>query len=154
MKKFVPLFPLLAIIFISCAHTEPKDNNDDKTQLLQLEHKWLEAEFALDTAYLSSIIDNTFIGISGNGIHNKQEDILDMYNNISQRLKDSIVIDSFQLENTIANIYGNTAVVTFIVHTNGKNKTEITNRRTRFYDVWVKQDDGWKAVASQGSKVE
>lgn len=127
---------------------------DDKKQLLLLEHKWLEAEFALDTAYLSSVMDSTFIGVSESGIHNKQESLLAMYENISQRIKDSIVIDSFELENPIVNLYQNSAVVTFVIHSHGKNKGVLRERKTRFYDVWIKRENTWRAVASQGTPIE
>jgi hypothetical protein len=76
-----------------------------------------------------------------------------MYNTIAQRNKDSIFIDSFKLENTTVNIYSTTAVVTFIVHTYRKNKGAVEERRTRFYDVWIKRKNTWKAVSSQGTKV-
>ena len=132
---------------------QTKDANDNKQKLLKLEYDWLKAEFALDTAYLSSIMDPTFIGISADGIHNKKEDLLDMYTTIAQRNKDGVFIDSFKLENTIVNLYGNTAVVTFIVHTYRKNKGMPEQRRTRFYDVWIRRNNKWKAVSSQGTKV-
>ncbi|MEO6611444.1 MAG: GNAT family N-acetyltransferase [Chitinophagaceae bacterium] len=155
IKKMQPLlFYMLLFFLLACKNRSYTDKVDEKSELLSLEYKWLEAEFSLDTAYLSSIIDSSFIAVSEGKIHNKQEDILDMYTNISQRIKDSIFIDSFKLENTLVNLYGNTAVVTFVVHTNGSNKTMPTERWTRFYDVWVKRDGKWKAVASQGSKVE
>jgi hypothetical protein len=145
---------LLLFATISCTEHSKVHTTDDKTELLSLEHSWLEAEFKLDTTYLSSIIDETFLDISENGVHDKQEAILSMYNNINQRIKDSIIVDSFKLESSIVNLYDNTAVVIFIVHTYGKNKEVITERKTRFYDVWVKRKDRWKAAASQGSKVD
>ncbi len=154
IARTLPFLFLSILLFLQSCKSDPAPTVDDKQQLLSLEHKWLEAEFSLDTAYLSSIIDSSFIDIADGHVHNKQETILDMYTNISQRIKDSIIIDSFNLENSQVNLYGNTAVVTFIVHTHGKNKTTITERRTRFYDVWVKRADMWKAVASQGSRVE
>jgi hypothetical protein len=150
----IPFFCSTLIVLISCDNEHSNNNTaDDKDQLLTLERKWLEAEFALDTSYLSSIIDSTFTGISELGIENKKEALSGMYSNISQRLKDSIFIDSFTLENTIVNLYDNSAVVSFIVHTHGKNKQALTERKTRFYDVWIKKKGKWKAVASQGTKV-
>ena len=142
-------------IFINCINVaaQNKDADDDKRELLKLEYDWLKAEFALDTAYLSSIMDPTFISISVEGVHGKKEDLLAMYNTIAQRNKDSIFIDSFKLENTVINLYGTTAVVTFIVHTYRKNRGVAEERRTRFYDVWIKRHNKWKAVSSQGTKV-
>ena len=156
MNRFITtLLCTACTIIFGCKAQQTKNNLlDDKTQLLTLETKWLEAEFGLDSAYLSTIIDTTFLGISGSGIHGKQEEIIEMYNKISQRIKDSIFIDSFKLENTVVNLYDNTAVVSFVAHTHGKNKGEPTERWTRFYDVWVKRNGKWLAVASQGTKVE
>lgn len=155
MKYFLPL---LLICFRNTTFSQVKIQKSSLTEikehLLSLEKNWLKAEFALDTSYLSSIIDSTFTDISEEGIHDKNESLQSMYNNISQRLKDSIVVDSFNLENTIVKIYDNAAVVIFTVHTHGKNKQAVTDRKTRFYDVWIKRNNEWKAVSSQGSNVE
>ena len=95
---------------------------ETKEQLLSLERKWLEAEFALDTAYLSTLLDSTFIGISTDHISNKQQNLKGMYDNISAMRKDSIFLDSMKLEDAIVNVYDNTAVATFVIHTYKKDK--------------------------------
>ncbi len=125
----------------------------DKKELLALEYNWLKAEFSLDTAYLATLMDDSFMGISASGTTTKQEELLDYYKIISQRLKDSIFIDSFRLENAVVNLYGTTAVITFIVHTFRKEKGVAAERKTRFYNVWIKRNSKWKAVASQGTRV-
>ena len=154
MKIFLSI-ALIVFITLSCTNKQSvKDISSETATLLSLEHKWLEAEFSLDTTYLSSIIDSSFISISDEGVKHKSEDLLSMYTNIKQRQQDSIFIDSFKLENTVVNIHDNTAIVTFIVHSFGKNKTEPRERWTRFYDVWIKRDNKWKAVSSQGTPVQ
>jgi hypothetical protein len=127
------------------------ETSNDKQSLLNLEREWLEREFRLDTAFLSGIMDSTFISISDEGVKTKQQDLVSMYNIISERLTKGIVIDSFKLENEVVNLYSNSAVVTFIVHTYRHEQDSVIERRTRFYDVWVKRADQWKAVASQGT---
>lgn len=129
------------------------NNSNDKVkdELLLLERKWLEAEFALDTAYVSTLMDPTFIAISANRISTKQEELKGMYDNISAMRQDSVFLDSLNLENAVVNVYGNSAVVTFIVHTYKKEKGIPTEKRTRFYDVWINRDGEWKAVSSQGT---
>jgi hypothetical protein len=148
-----------SILFISLnVSAQPKSPEtlllQEKQKLRQLEYNWLKAEFALDTSYLSSLIDESFIGISSDGIKNKQQSLLEMYISIAQRHRDSIVVDSFKLEEIIINVYNSAGVVTFVVHTYGKNKGMSTERRTRFYDVWVKKGTEWKAVSSQGTRVD
>ena len=155
------LFTLLITIFFSCTETDPKEthgtihqsNDEIKEELLSLERKWLEAEFALDTAYLSTLLDSTFIGISANRVSARQEELKGMFDNISAMRKDSIFLDSLKLEDPIVNVYDKSAVVTFIVHTYKKEKGGSTEKRTRFYDVWINRNGKWKAVSSQGTPV-
>ena len=152
---------LISLVFIlsACSQADPNKpvdvNNVQpdmvKEELLSLERKWLEAEFALDTAYISRLIDSTFMGISANRISSKHEELKGMYDNISAKRKDSILLDSLKLEDPVVNLYDKTAVVTFIVHTYKKEKGRPTEKRTRFYDVWINRNDQWKAVSSQGT---
>jgi hypothetical protein len=140
----------LSMLMFACEDKFLETSND-KQSLLNLEREWLEREFRLDTAFLSGIMDSTFISISDEGVKTKQQDLVSMYNIISERLTKGIVIDSFKLENEVVNLYSNSAVVTFIVHTYRHEQDSVIERRTRFYDVWVKRADQWKAVASQGT---
>src|SRR5687767_3289362 len=96
----------LWVIFFMCSD-KTRWATDERNELLHLEYEWLDKEFELDTAFLSSIMDSTFIGISDSGVKNKQEDLISMYNNIDQRIKKGIVIDSFRLEDEVVNIYSN-----------------------------------------------
>jgi hypothetical protein len=133
--------------------TDKVSNDQVKDELLSLERKWLEAEFDLDTAYISSLLDSTFIGVSANRVSNKQEELKGMYDNISTMRKDSIFLDSLQLEESVVNVYDNSAVVTFVVHSYKKERGLSTEKRTRFYDVWIKRNGKWKAASSQGTPV-
>lgn len=143
----------LTIVLFECTDISQK-RDDDKRQLLALEREFLDKEFELDTAFLSSIMDSTFIDITDNGVKKKQEDLLSIYHNIDQKIKNGIVIDSFRLENEVVNVYSNSAVVTFIVHSYRHNKDTLIERRTRFYDVWTRRGDKWKVVASQGTAIQ
>ena len=111
-------------------------------QLLKLEKKSMVAEFALDTAFLSSVIYHTCLSICEEGVHGKQAYLSGMCHTISQRNKDSLFVDSFKLENAIVHLYGNTSVVTFVVHSYRKSRGIPNERKTRFYDVWVTRKAG------------
>jgi hypothetical protein len=143
----------LTVVLFDCKEI-PKELDGDRQKLLDLEREFLNNEFALDTAFLSSFMDSTFIDITDDGVKYKQEDLLSIYNNIDRRIKDGIVIDSFKLEDEVVNVYTNSAVVTFIVCTFRHSTDTIIKRRTRFYDVWTKRGADWKLVASQGTLVQ
>lgn len=158
--KYSLLFIFWTILLSGCTESPSGKSNDTshsvnsekvKAELLSLERKWLDAEFKLDTAYISTLLDSTFIGISADRISNKQDDLRGMYDNIRAMQQDSIFLDSLTLEDAVVNLYDNSAVVTFIVHTYKKEKGKTTEKRTRFYDVWIYRNGEWKAVSSQGS---
>ncbi len=149
------LFALFGCKQVDSSKSTQNDNSNEKikAELLSLERKWLDAEFALDTAYLSTLLDSTFVGISASRISNKQEDLKGMYDNISAMRQDSIFLDSLKLEDEVVNVYDNSVVVTFIVHTYKKETGRPTEKRTRFYDVWINRNGNWKAVSSQGTTI-
>ena len=124
-----------------------------KAELISLEKKWLEAEFALDTGYISTLMDDDFIDISAGHIHNKQEALKGIFDNINRMRKDSIFLDSLKLEEVIINLYENTAIVSLVTHSYKKSKGKPIEKRTKFYDVWIKRDGKWKAVSSQGTVI-
>lgn len=137
-------------------HSKEKTNSTDektKAELLSLERKWLDAEFALDTAYVSTLIDPSFIDISET-IHNKQQALKGMYDGMDDRRKDSIVLDSLKFEDVVVNLYENTAVIALITHSwSHKPDGSLVEVRMRFYDVWINRNGSWKAVASQGTTI-
>jgi len=152
---FFSIVSFLLATLICCNSMDTNiSGENDKSQILALEEKWLTAEFALDTAYLSSIMDAGFIDISANEVHGKDIALFNIYQNISQRIKDSIIVDSFKIEDAIVNLYQNSAVVTSIIHTFRRDKGIKAEPKTRFFDVWIKRNNNWKAVASQGTIVE
>lgn len=155
LKTSIILFVLFTSI--CCSQTQSEKSStliETKEHLLSLERKWIEAEFALDTAYIATLLDSTFISVSANQVSNKQQEINAIYANMSSMSKDSIFLDSLKLEDGIVNLYGTTAVVTFITHSYKTDKGKPTEKRMRFYDVWVNRNGEWKAVSSQGTVLQ
>jgi hypothetical protein len=158
MKLTVNKFGLLIVYsalacFYSC-ETKSVNNSEEAKQLLDLEKEAIKKEFKNDTTYLSSIMDSTFIELSNGRIKNKHDVLKTIYKHNMENTAKGISPDSFLLEEPIVNVYGNAAVVTFIMHTFSKNQDTLIERYTRFYDVWVKRDHQWKAVTWQASPVE
>ena len=152
----------LVCFITACSQQDSKKaNTKDENQagkirlhLLSLERKWLEAEFALDTAAISLLLDPGFISITGSDTSNKQQELKGIYEKMSSMRKDSIFLDSLKLDEAIVNIYENVAVVIPVFHTYKTDKGKPTQKRTRFYDVWINRNGSWKAVSSQGTVLE
>ena len=147
------IFATITFFAICLPNTLFSQNINSKIEtetLKKMEYDWLSAEFKLDTAAISRMMDDSFISINESGISNKQEELNGTYKNIEQRLKNGHIVDSLYLDGFSVKFHAETAIVTFISVTKGKIKgTPFTNRRTRFYDVWIKRNGKWKAASSQ-----
>ncbi len=100
------------------------------------------------------MIHDSFVAVYPQKLQNKQQELTGIYNNISQRIKDGETMDSLYLDDFRAQLYNNTAVVTFYTVTKGSRKgVPYENQRWRWYDVWVKQRGDWKLVSAQGTPV-
>jgi hypothetical protein len=150
----------LLLFFISCSQPSStslsnKTPEEIKNEILALETKWLEYEFALDTASVAKLLDDCFISISAGDTSNKKMELDGVYKNISAMKADSIFIDSFKIEEPfIIKQFDNTAITIFICHTYKTNKGRHEEKRTKFYDVWRMVNGEWKAISSQATVVE
>ncbi len=136
------------------AQTSGQDYTNEKISLLLLEQQWLAAELKMDTVFIASILDSSFMGISEYGIHSRQQEITDIFNTMQQRQKNNISIDTFEIEQGNVNLYTDAAVVTFVLRTYRNENGAPVQRRTRFYDVWIRKENRWMVVSSQGSIVK
>jgi hypothetical protein len=148
------MFCLLLTQSVERSFSQNKSSKVDIEKLKKLEYDWIIAEFKLDTLTLSSILDESFISIDSAGILDKQQELKEVYESVIQMRKSEHFIDSIYLDNIHIQTYKNAAVVTFVAVTKGRTKDiPFQNRRTRFYDVWIKKNGAWKAVSSQVTKL-
>ena len=144
-------FFFVFLLFVSCESKRSID--EEKAYLLNLERLAIAREFENDTTSLSSIMDDTFIELAGDRLKNKHQVLRTIHSNNLRNLARGVRLDSFRLENPVVHIYDQSAVVTFILHTYRHRPDSAFQRRTRFYDVWVRREDGWKAVTWQASAI-
>jgi hypothetical protein len=73
----------LSLFVTSCSQPAStgfnKSDEEIKKELLDLETKWLEYEFALDTGSVSKLLHDDFISISAAGTSNKQMELDEVY---------------------------------------------------------------------------
>ncbi|MDQ3130146.1 MAG: nuclear transport factor 2 family protein, partial [Acidobacteriota bacterium] len=99
---------------------------------------WFERNFAADNSSISSRTAK---------IATKTEDLADMRT-------DKTVTEWNDLSNMNIRVDGNTAVVTGVVHSKGRDdKNQPFDRRTSFTDTFIKRDGRWQVWATQGTRI-
>jgi len=146
---------IFTILFqASCSTSKNAASKAESDVLKKLEYDAIAAEFRLDTASIAPVMHDGFISISSREVTSKQQELTGMYNNIDQRLKNEHFVDSFYLDEFRVDHFDNTAVVTFFIVSKGRIKgVPFENRRTRFYDVWIKRKGKWKIISMQATPV-
>jgi hypothetical protein len=146
---------ILLLLYLECTTSKISFNPAAETETLKkLEYDAIAAELRLDTGSISTIMDDRFISINSKDITTKHEELVSMYNNINHRLKENHFVDSFYLDDFRVDFFENTAVVTFTIVSKGRIKdVPFDNRRTKFYDVWIKRKNQWKIISMQASPI-
>lgn len=141
---------LFLLFTVGCNERERADYDKVKKELMDLERTCIEQENKADTAFLSSVMDSTFIELDSGRIVRKHDVLKEMYYYYEKDRQKATPIDSFKLEDEVVHIYEKSAVVSFIMHTYRTRNDSLVERYKRFYDSWIKRDGQWKAIAWQG----
>jgi ketosteroid isomerase-like protein len=118
-------------------------------EILYMEHDWSDADRKRDMAWFENNFADNFVGISSrNGaVRSKQDEIAEMRSS-----KESM--DFAQSSDMNVHVDGNTAVVTGLYQTRGKDEQgKAVERKIRFTDTYVKRDGRWQVLSSQGTNV-
>jgi len=150
-------FFLFALSIISCQSSKTDSNIRQKeyfsknfidSTIRQLENvEWAKASTQKDTQWFHSHIADELVVTTGRTgeISNKKQTI--------DEIKDPSYGSggSDKLEDLKITSFENTAVATFKILTNGKDKTGSYFRVARYTEVWIYRDDRWQLLASHSS---
>ena len=121
---------------------------DVESIIMQLERDWVDAIVNNDTAAVDRILADDFVGTSPAAISYFKEAAL-------QDLESGIyVVESMDLDEVSANVYGNTAVAFTSQQEESSYSGEDTSGHYHYTNVWIRSNGQWQVVASHGSRSE
>ena len=122
---------------------------DDTAGLLRIEQEIGEANIRRDKSYFERIEADEFIFTdSSGGVTTKSEDLEGL-----DKPAGETKLVSYNVDDARIKLYGKTAVVTGRVTSTYKNKEKQVIIKTRFTDVFVKQNCRWQIVAGHSSRI-
>ncbi len=121
---------------------------DDYAVLWYLEQDWNDAVLNRDKGWFEKNFTSDFTSISSTSakLMTKAEDIADAMN-------DKVTMETVETTGMNIRIDHNTAIVTGVFRTKGKDDKGGFDRKIRYTDVWVKRDGRWQAWSSQGTVI-
>lgn len=122
---------------------------DDYGVLMYMEHDWSNADVKRDMSWFERNFASDYSSVSSRTgkITSKAEDLAGMKN-------DKTVWESAEPSNMNIRIEGNSAVITGVYRTKGRDeKGQPFDRRISFTDTYIKRDGRWQVWASQGTQI-
>ncbi len=122
---------------------------DESAMLAYMEMDWNTADRNKDMSWFERNFDADYSSVSSRTakIFTKSEDLAEMKT-------DKSVTEWNDLSNMNIRIDGNTAVVTGVVHSKGRDdKNQPFDRRVSFTDTFIKRDGRWQVWATQGTRI-
>ena len=116
-------------------------------QIKKLEQDWAQAVLKEGAAAVDRYEADDIISTDPSGrVTDKAQDKKDLSSG-------DLKLQSMELSDLKARVYGNTAVATGANTVKGAFKGQDIGGKYRFTDTWVKRNGKWQAVASQATKV-
>ncbi|HEY0626924.1 MAG TPA: nuclear transport factor 2 family protein [Allosphingosinicella sp.] len=114
---------------------------EDRTVLEQLNADWLKSYESKDAAALSRILSDSFVGVYGNRGLSKAAMI--------EGLRDpNRKVKKIEWEDLQIYVNGDTAVVTAVSTLTAVQNGAETVGRSRYADIYVREDGRWRAIAA------
>lgn len=136
-SRFVSALAMAASLQAGCASV----SDAVSSELIETEHRWVEALAQHDRAALDRLLADSFVDSTFRGATRSKRDILD-----GPAMSGSY--RSVRLDELAVRVYASdVAIVTGVNVLQGASADDVV--RVRFTDVFVKQDGRWQAVAAQ-----
>jgi ketosteroid isomerase-like protein len=122
-------------------------HSPDEQALVKIQHDWADARLKRDSSFPNQIEADDFTVVWPDGqIINKQDDVKSYEAN-------GALFTDFKITDLNVRFYGETAIVIGQGSIKGHTPTKDLSGKYVWTDTFVKQNSGWKAVASQVTPV-
>ncbi len=146
IKPTLILCCLLLVPFLVGQNNQSSASQEGK--LIALERMWNQAQLTHDSGALQSLIGERFMSTEWDGQLSSHDQFLSDIRD--PKFKPSIM----SVQDLKVEFYGDTAIVVGIYHTKGLYNGKSYEHTGRFTDTWIRQNAGWKCVASHTSLIQ
>lgn len=137
----------LVITMLITASAYAQQPLSDETQILRLEDDWVRGLETRDRKLLDKVLARDFTFIEPDGtIKNRDEYLAD-------RSSDIAYTESFENIDLKVNVFGNSALASGIAKITERRQGKRYRFSLRWKEMWLKNEGGWRVLASQATPV-
>jgi len=144
MKRFlvVMVFAVAMPLLVFVQAANKKSSSEDEKEIMKLEDQWVQSRATKDPTVSKDLLADDYLGATPTGQAQTKQQFIDAV------AAGALFAGKAEMMDRKVRIYGDTAVSTgFVTGVVGVNKS-------RYIRVYVKRNNKWRLVASQGTRVE
>lgn len=141
--QMVTAAAIVALAVGACPTVAGDDAQSISAELLQLERDWSQAFVKNDAAAIGRYLADDWVVIGEEG------DITGRAAFLEEIRSGRLVFEKMDLDDMKVRSYGNAAVVIGRATSAGKYQGQAFSGQSRWTDVFVRQDGGWRCVSAQ-----
>lgn len=123
-------------------HFNTHNNINDSADIINLENKWTEALTKKDEDAFRKFLPENFIYTENDKMYSRDEVLQSL-------MSPAETVDEASNEDMQVHLYGNTAIATGWLIVKGHGSDGKFNRKYRYTDIWIKNDNTWQIIAAQ-----
>jgi ketosteroid isomerase-like protein len=139
------LVPALFAVAAPFAVRQVASSADDEKAVAALDTKYQESVKKNDAATMDRILADNFVLVTGRGRTYSKADLL------KEARSHSVSYEYQEDTNQTVRVWGQTAIVTALLHESGTENGKSFDYKLWFSDVYVKTPNGWRYVFGQAS---
>jgi ketosteroid isomerase-like protein len=138
---------LAAVSTVPASALQRQPVQSDQQVLVGLERRWNDAFYHKDISFIESILADDFVATYDDGDRGDKAKELKLAAEFNQQVE-SAIPDDFTVR-----VYGDTAVVWFMLNVVGMKQGQRSQLTLRFTDVWIIRDGRWQCVSTHSTRV-
>ena len=139
---------ILLCVLSACLVAAQDKGGAAEREIIQIEKEMLAAVLKGDASASERYLAQTYVFTGPEGLSMGREQ------SIREVKSGDLKLQAASLDNAKVQVYADTAVITYSSNDKGTYKGKDISGKTRWTDVFVKQNGRWMLVASHGSRVE
>jgi len=140
---------IFCLLFVIPSSAQMKGSGSpDEPKLIALERMWNQAQLTRDSNALKGLISDRFVSTEWDGELSTRTEFL------AEIADPQFVPSAMNIQDLKVEFYGDTAIVIGIYHTQGRYHGKPYDHVGRFTDTWIRDNPGWKCVASHTSLLQ
>ena len=124
-----------------------KQQREIQEEILALERQLFNACMWNDAAALERLLADDYVSTNHDGTFIDREQVIESVRN------QSFTMERVETEGVTVRLYRDTAIVTGSAQTKVSLNDHPAEGEFRYTEVWIKQNDQWRAVAWQGTPI-